>query len=211
MTAEALDRVATAPRRTALYRMFDVDGALLYIGIAYSFGRRWAQEAAEKSWWPEVQRQTVEWYSSREEAHRAEVEAIQAEKPKYNIAHTPQRPRRPKRVTETWPDSRRFAGFIADTAEDGCYMPAAPDLVAPGTYLVTLGYHGTEDRPVTVTQCVLISPGDSAAQEYGGREPCNCAQQADLPEDVSMSPCQQHSPEFYGMRPRQAAAELLGM
>lgn len=84
--------------RTALYRMFAADGTLLYIGIARDFGKRWTQHAASKPWWPDVQRQTVDWYPDRPAAEQAEREAIKAERPVHNIAGTPRRfkPTRPQ-------------------------------------------------------------------------------------------------------------------
>lgn len=72
--------------RTALYRMFDRSGVLLYVGIAKNFGRRWQQHASTKPWWPEVQRQTVDWYPSRAAADRAETAVIATEKPQHNVA-----------------------------------------------------------------------------------------------------------------------------
>lgn len=73
--------------RTALYRMFDDDGALLYIGVAAVFGKRWTEHAHSQSWWGEVRRQMVEWYPDRDSAEDAEEEAIGAEHPRYNITH----------------------------------------------------------------------------------------------------------------------------
>jgi hypothetical protein len=70
--------------RTAVYRLFDADGALLYVGISKSFGLRWQQHAHAQPWWPEVQRQTVEWRETRREAEEAETVAILSEKPRYN-------------------------------------------------------------------------------------------------------------------------------
>lgn len=77
---------------TALYRLFGDDDALLYIGIAKYFGRRWHQHAHAQPWWPEVKRQTVDWYPSRAEALKAETAAIRAEFPRYNVVHNGPRP-----------------------------------------------------------------------------------------------------------------------
>jgi len=72
--------------RTAVYRLYAADDALLYVGIAKNFGRRWQQHASAKPWWPDVQRQTVDWYPDREAADQTETAAIAEEKPRYNIA-----------------------------------------------------------------------------------------------------------------------------
>ena len=82
--------------RTAVYRVFDASDGLLYIGVAKNFGLRWAKHAAVKPWWPDVQRQTVEWYPDRESALAAEEAAIRTEKPRHNVVYTPQQYRRPR-------------------------------------------------------------------------------------------------------------------
>ena len=80
--------------RTAVYRLYDADDALLYVGISKSFGSRWEQHAYRQPWWPEVHRQTVEWHPDRECALAAEEAAICSEGPRYNVMHNPCRPRR---------------------------------------------------------------------------------------------------------------------
>jgi GIY-YIG catalytic domain-containing protein len=82
----------SAPERTALYRIYDTAGDLLYVGISKDFGYRWKQHAKAQPWWPEVQRQTVEWHPDRPTAAASEVAAIEAEKPRYNITHAVIRP-----------------------------------------------------------------------------------------------------------------------
>ena len=71
---------------TALYRLFDAAGTLLYIGISDNLKKCFAQHAATKPWWPDVARRTVEWHPSRAEAAAAETAAIRAECPSLNIA-----------------------------------------------------------------------------------------------------------------------------
>lgn len=70
---------------TTLYRLFDADGELLYVGIAGNPGRRFAQHGGEKPWWREVSETTLTHYDTRAEALMAEREAIQTEHPRYNI------------------------------------------------------------------------------------------------------------------------------
>lgn len=72
--------------RTALYRLFDADGALLYIGITISPQDRMKEHSWRKPWWPEVQRSTVEWHDTWHAAAEAEQAAISAEEPKYNVS-----------------------------------------------------------------------------------------------------------------------------
>lgn len=78
----------TASERTAVYRVYDADGELLYVGIAKDFGVRWAQHAAKQPWWPEIARQTVDWHESREAALSEETRAIKAEGPRHNSWRT---------------------------------------------------------------------------------------------------------------------------
>jgi predicted GIY-YIG superfamily endonuclease len=62
--------------RTALYRLFDAEGVLLYVGISKEFGTRWHQHARSQPWWGEVHHQTIEWHESRADAEAAEETAI---------------------------------------------------------------------------------------------------------------------------------------
>ncbi|MFI7890922.1 GIY-YIG nuclease family protein [Streptomyces sp. CACIS-1.16CA] len=73
------------PRRlTTLYRLFDADGRLLYVGTSVHPQKRWEQHAATKPWWSAVHRATVEWLPGRDAALAAEREAIAAEAPLHN-------------------------------------------------------------------------------------------------------------------------------
>lgn len=70
---------------TALYRLYDKAGVLLYIGITTALKKRMAKHADDQPWWHMVSRKTVVWHDARQEASRAETEAINTENPKYNI------------------------------------------------------------------------------------------------------------------------------
>jgi predicted GIY-YIG superfamily endonuclease len=70
---------------TALYRLYNAMGKLLYVGITGNIKARFAQHAETKPWWPEVARKTVEWHLTRESAAEAEVKAIGLERPIHNI------------------------------------------------------------------------------------------------------------------------------
>ena len=77
---------------TALYRFFDADGALLYVGITANLEQRWAAHERDKVWWPDVAEKTVEWHGTRPAALAAELAAIKAEAPRYNVAGSPWAP-----------------------------------------------------------------------------------------------------------------------
>ena len=164
--------------RTALYRMFDREGTLLYVGITNNFGRRWARHAATQPWYPDVQRQTVDWYPSREDAEREEVDAIKAEVPKYNTMHSPvpwrrwrgqpqvAAPQKPLR-----PDDDRLVDLTGFTSGDigSGYCIEGPEIVAPGTYLISFDYDPAKSEPVRLAKCILVDPGDEVARDFGGR------------------------------------------
>lgn len=80
--------IPVVPVPTSLYRLFGPGGELLYIGIAGNPGRRFEQHAGDKPWWGEVASLKVEHFVSRVEASVAEVAAIRAEAPRYNIQHS---------------------------------------------------------------------------------------------------------------------------
>lgn len=77
---------------TALYRLFDADGELLYVGVARDYERRREHHAKHKSWWGDVADERLEFYPSRSEALAAERKAIRAEVPKHNVQGGPAAP-----------------------------------------------------------------------------------------------------------------------
>lgn len=75
------------PERTALYRLFDADGQLLYVGITNNTHRRFERHRQTKNWWPRVHRRTIEWYDTLDEAAEAERDAIRREVPRFNVSN----------------------------------------------------------------------------------------------------------------------------
>jgi len=71
--------------KTALYRHYDADGALLYVGIALSPLARLAQHRAS-AWVHEIARVEIDWHETREAALEAERQAIIEKNPKHNKA-----------------------------------------------------------------------------------------------------------------------------
>lgn len=70
---------------TALYRHFDADGRLLYVGISLSPARRLSNHAAGSRWADKIAHVTIEWLPTRQEALAAEGRAIASENPLHNI------------------------------------------------------------------------------------------------------------------------------
>lgn len=72
---------------TALYRIYDSAGALLYVGISLNPLARWSAHV-QRDWWYRVTRIDVAWFDTRREAEAAEREAIKQFDPPYNVVHT---------------------------------------------------------------------------------------------------------------------------
>lgn len=71
----------------ALYRWFDWDDRLLYVGITRDMAARQESHAKASSWGRFAARCVVERYPNRECVEYAEREAIQAERPFFNHVH----------------------------------------------------------------------------------------------------------------------------
>ena len=70
---------------TSLYRAFDADGVLLYVGISSSALRRLGQHAGgPAAWWDRATRVEIEHFPTRTEASDAEQRAIADEAPLFN-------------------------------------------------------------------------------------------------------------------------------
>ena len=70
---------------TTLYRHWG-NGELLYVGISLSVVERTRKHSGNAHWFNQIDTITVERFSTREEALKAERAAIVTEKPLYNIA-----------------------------------------------------------------------------------------------------------------------------
>jgi len=73
---------------TQLYRHFDKNDVLLYIGISLSTIQRLEQHKRKAHWFDQITRVSVEKFKTRKEALLAETLAIKTELPKYNIIHS---------------------------------------------------------------------------------------------------------------------------
>lgn len=74
-------------KKTHLYRHYDGNGELLYIGISLSAVQRLSQHMSGSNWADEIASIEVEYYPDRDAALRAEKAAIEAEQPRYNITY----------------------------------------------------------------------------------------------------------------------------
>jgi predicted GIY-YIG superfamily endonuclease len=68
-----------------VYRMYDEDGRLLYVGISKTLATRLTQHHRDKPWAHEIASVTGKRYTSRDAARAAEIQAIGTEGPAYNV------------------------------------------------------------------------------------------------------------------------------
>jgi predicted GIY-YIG superfamily endonuclease len=74
--------------KTILYRYFDSDGSLLYVGITRDQAKRFSSHNRQSKWMPRAVQCTLEHFETRAEAKAAETLAIQNENPIHNIAES---------------------------------------------------------------------------------------------------------------------------
>lgn len=74
-------------RRTAVYRLYDAEDRLLYVGITVNPKSRLRDHRTKKPWWHEVARTETRWFDTRPEAEDVEGVAIRDERPLYDATH----------------------------------------------------------------------------------------------------------------------------
>jgi predicted GIY-YIG superfamily endonuclease len=85
--APYLRRTPKANKSTFLYRFYDEDGVLLYVGITDNLIDRTWSHARASTWMEFAMRSTVVPFTSRAEAEEHEVLAIRSERPLFNLAY----------------------------------------------------------------------------------------------------------------------------
>lgn len=70
-----------------VYRFYDSNGTLLYVGVSRTPLKRWEQHQNTKEWFPDVAVITRSIYPDKASAYEAERRAIIDEVPEYNIVH----------------------------------------------------------------------------------------------------------------------------
>ncbi|MFD9603287.1 GntR family transcriptional regulator [Streptomyces sp. NPDC059970] len=149
------------PERTALYRLYDADGNLLYVGITNDTQRRFASHRRTKSWWPDVERDETVWLNSLPLAEKAEKDAIAAERPRHNVSANA------VKVAKLAPQGKR-TGY-RDIADDlrrailaGEYAPGAR---LPGLNQLMREYSSAES---TVRQAFAVLRSEALIQSRQG-------------------------------------------
>lgn len=104
-------RLTTEERKAAgdkaagccLYRFYDADRRLLYVGITGNPLTRWDWHSTHAAWWPLAEYVALSTYRSRTDCTLAEGAAMYHEHPRFNIQYP--RPRRGRRS----PENPRYA------------------------------------------------------------------------------------------------------
>jgi predicted GIY-YIG superfamily endonuclease len=71
---------------TVVYRFYDADDRLLYVGITDEPKQRWRWHARNARWWPDAVRRTLSWHELRSDSAAEEARAIREEHPLHNVA-----------------------------------------------------------------------------------------------------------------------------
>ena len=71
-----------------LYRAFDAEGTLLYVGASINPASRFEKHSRTQPWWPEVATITLQHCFDWDELDTEETRAIREENPKYNHIHS---------------------------------------------------------------------------------------------------------------------------
>jgi hypothetical protein len=74
---------------TSVYRYFDLEGRIIYVGVTSRGPQRQAQHAVTADWWPYVSTQDVEHLPTREAALKREKWLIEHHRPPFNRQHNP--------------------------------------------------------------------------------------------------------------------------
>lgn len=82
---ERLFKREPSPKRYTLYRAFDSESNLLYVGQTIRHGVRIHEHAASSGWWDQTAKIEVTHLRNAIELDDAEYKAIRDENPKYNI------------------------------------------------------------------------------------------------------------------------------
>jgi len=101
--------------RHALYRHFDAEGGLLYVGTTLSPLHRQRRHLATSDWRDEIAAITIERFPSQSTARDAEALAIVRESPKYNRTYAQTTCRRGNEIPTSESESPEFAKRLIDS------------------------------------------------------------------------------------------------
>jgi predicted GIY-YIG superfamily endonuclease len=137
-----------------LYRFFDADGVLLYVGITMNPGARWDCHSKGSRWWSRMATMTAVEYPDRYSALAAEREAVKTEHPLFNVAmRGPRAPRRRR------PSGTRRNRQVAKQPAAGPAIPSTAEVAALGGILPQDSYTLHHDQTHGWTVHLYVGPG----------------------------------------------------
>lgn len=112
----------------ALYRFYDHDDDLLYVGITMDPPARFRSHRQTKDWWGDVACIRLEQFGSRTQALDAEKCAIKKEHPRYNVQHSERMPMAEDERFRGWRGGPPNVVEIAANHARGIYTPLGPTM-----------------------------------------------------------------------------------
>jgi hypothetical protein len=91
-----------------LYRFYNAEGRLLYVGWTSRALVRWVEHTRYQPWWSEVSHIRVEHLPTADDAREAEIRAIRNENPLYNVVRMDGRKSLPTGVYRRWGEGSVF-------------------------------------------------------------------------------------------------------
>jgi predicted GIY-YIG superfamily endonuclease len=130
---------------TFLYKLFDKNEELLYVGITEDVDKR-LKEHASKPWFHEVTEHIIEPFRNRSAAASIEAEIILTEKPRHNVQHQRSKGNTRTRyeinridvlLNQRWSHESLVGSFFYSDAESG-WQGCVVAEIASGMYLIEL-------------------------------------------------------------------------
>lgn len=104
--------VVAVDQPTAVYRFYDSDERLLYVGITCHLADRFRAHEITAPWWSEHRSARVVWHDTRVTAADEEREAICSESPMYNVKGAARLPR--SRARRVRPDADTMSAIAME-------------------------------------------------------------------------------------------------
>lgn len=112
--------------RTGLYRWFDEDGMLLYVGISINVIKRaYEHECSKAEWFGKISSCRIVYFDTLQEAQDAEREAIRTEAPRFNVLHQATSTAKPPRSAGL-DEQPRKSNFLAATKKAMAFVKKNP-------------------------------------------------------------------------------------